>query len=210
MTSTSPKQLVKTECLFPGCHQPSKPKKPGSRGPAPKYCNDPTHNRTAAHRKRKELEEHGHLDHLTLGEIRQVLAELTSLATPKRHPEPTSAELTEDIHGPAAIVNMTPQLVRILDEDGSLVRDLPPSGKAARLKVTRTGNGSLDGLPVTRTTYGEVEGLPDAEEGVYFLVSLPTALGLMGSRDDLLVVDREVREGGVIVGCRGLARPFVG
>ncbi|MBD3004828.1 hypothetical protein IEJ02_12075 [Streptomyces sp. 5-10] len=108
------------------------------------------------------------------------------------------------------MVNLTPHPVRIFNGAGVVVREILASGMVARLKMDRADAGSLDGLLASRVTYGGVEGLPAPEEGTFFLVSLPTALALVGQRDDLLVIDREVREDGTIVGCRGLARPCIG
>ncbi len=50
--------------------------------------------------------------------------------------------------------------------------------------------------------------LPDEEPDVWLIVSLPVALSAwVGERDDLWVIDREVRNpAGTVVGCRGLAK----
>ena len=108
----------------------------------------------------------------------------------------------------STIVNLTPHPIRVLDEDGTLVREIPTSGTMARLDTQRTPADELDGLPVTDITYGATDGMPAPTPGVWHLVSLATALALVGQRDDLLVIDQEVRnETGTIIGCRCLGRP---
>ncbi|MCE7081139.1 hypothetical protein [Streptomyces sp. ST2-7A] len=107
------------------------------------------------------------------------------------------------------IINLTPHPITVLDHDGSLIREIPPSGQVARLTAERQDAGDLAGIPLGITTYGDNAEMPEPREGVRYVVSLVTALALAGSdRDDLLVVDQEVRDGtGRIIGCRGLAVP---
>jgi hypothetical protein len=58
--------------------------------------------------------------------------------------------------------NLTPHAIRIHDEAGKFLMEVPPSGTVARVSVGRVKVGEQEGVPVFVETYGEVEGLPDA------------------------------------------------
>ncbi len=66
------------------------------------------------------------------------------------------------------MLNLTPHEIVIVRADGSTLT-LPPSGTVARVAVTETVIGELDGVPVVRTEYGAPIGLP--EEGTPCVVS---------------------------------------
>ena len=95
------------------------------------------------------------------------------------------------------IINLTPHGIRVLNMNGSLAVELPPSGQVARVSVTRepSGNGPItlkDGrrIPVYRHETGAVTGLPAAEfspvDGTtFFLVSLAVRLAVPERRDVL-------------------------
>lgn len=107
------------------------------------------------------------------------------------------------------IINMTPHPLCLLAEDGSVLREIKPSGTIARAEQTDVPVGDIDGFPLVRSSYGEPIDLPEYEEGAYLFVSLATAKAAqaVGRRtDDLLLSSQQVRdENGNIVGCRGFA-----
>ena len=84
---------------------------------------------------------------------------------------------------------------------------IPPSGAVARIRERRyVPQGSPPIGPVDYLT--TVEGLPHTSPGTDYLVSLPVALLIMGTRDDLLVIGEAIRDAnGQITACRALARP---
>lgn len=107
------------------------------------------------------------------------------------------------------IVNLTPHPVRVLDADGSLLRELPSDG-SARAQVHEHEDGHVGGLPVVTALVGAPTGLPAPVAGTWLVVSRTTAdAARQHGRDvtDLLVPARLVRdEHGAVVGCRALAR----
>lgn len=123
------------------------------------------------------------------------------------------------------IINCTPHVVDVyaadapgtVDQGAMIVRplySLPPSGQVARIAERVLRDGAPHPMRVAEDVevdvfeveYTHVLDLPDAQVGVRYVVSLPTALA--ARRPDLLVPWRQVRNAkGTIVGCRGLARP---
>lgn len=118
------------------------------------------------------------------------------------------------------LVNLTPHPVRVYradtpdqveDLDDGVVTVLEPSGTLARLSETILGEGAVltdEGveIPVSAVSYAKVEGLPTPQQGIFYVVSLMTALAA-AERDDLLVPYEQVRNGeGAVVGCRRLGR----
>lgn len=109
----------------------------------------------------------------------------------------------------AAVVNLTPHEVVILDKAGAALVRLPSRRYARRATTTSPGEpaSTPDGaVPIVDIEFGEVTGLPEPQPGVRYLVSWLTYHALP-QRDDLLVPAEEVRgPGGAIVGCRALGR----
>lgn len=109
------------------------------------------------------------------------------------------------------IVNCCPHEIDLRLADGAEVV-LPPSGRPARVVVTRTplAEVRLDGagaaVPVLESRYGEPVDLPGPEPGTCFVVSYPVAYACP-DRADLLIPEDLVRDGrGVVVACRALSR----
>lgn len=107
------------------------------------------------------------------------------------------------------IINMTPHPLCLLAEDGSVLREIKPSGTIARAEQTDVPVGDIDGFPLVRSSFGDPIDLPEHEEGVYLFVSLATAKAAQAAgrrTDDLLLSSQQVRdENGQIIGCRGFA-----
>lgn len=106
------------------------------------------------------------------------------------------------------IVNCTPHPIRLyhLDHD-ELLDEIPPSGQVARLSTFQVTTEDHDGFPVALVAYGAEAELPPEQEGVWYIVSLPTALAVMKRRDLLVPYDEVRNEQGTMIGCRMLARP---
>lgn len=100
------------------------------------------------------------------------------------------------------IINMTPHDVVIIDADsGEETRRYPRSGDTLRLE-TRIDGQTPDGFVVV--SFGHLAEDPPMRAGVFYIVSLPTALAVR--RQDFLVPFEEVRDdAGRIIGCRRLA-----
>lgn len=100
------------------------------------------------------------------------------------------------------IVNMTPHDVAIIDADSDKeAHRYPRSGDILRLETRVTG-ATPDGF--VAVSFGHLSEDPPMREGVFYIVSLPTALAVR--RRDFLVPFDEVRDdAGRIIGCRRLA-----
>jgi hypothetical protein len=115
------------------------------------------------------------------------------------------------------IVNLTPHPVRIYaadrpdgidDLEPALRLVIEPEDTPARLAMQPCSSENREGVEVELVEYGHAVGIPPAREGVSCVVSLPVALALAKTRDDLLVPYREVRNAsGTVIGCRQLAQP---
>lgn len=103
------------------------------------------------------------------------------------------------------IVNLTPHEVRVI-RDGHDDVVFPASGDVARLSTIELGDVQVDGELVQLVEFHHLLKPPPRQAGVWYIVSLPTALA--SPRGDFLVPYDEVRDtGGRIIGCRTLARP---
>ncbi|MDE3723724.1 hypothetical protein PWG71_20225 [Nocardiopsis sp. N85] len=105
------------------------------------------------------------------------------------------------------VVNLTPHVVTVVDEDARVIRTWPGAADPARVEAERVPMGHLDDdkcrglvpLIVERRTRAN---LPEPREGVWFIVS-----SVVGSahpeRDDLLIPSDLVRDKrGVVTACR--------
>ena len=102
-------------------------------------------------------------------------------------------------------VNLTPHAITFVDEDGSVLRTIEPSGTLARVSTKTVSIGDIDGIPVTTTEFGEVEGLPEPEGNTVYIVSSLVAQRV--HRWDVFIPNESVRdEHGRIIGCRSLGR----
>jgi len=54
------------------------------------------------------------------------------------------------------IVNMTPHPIRVLGENGELIREFPSEGQI-RLSQSTERIGTVDGIPLSRTVYGTAD-----------------------------------------------------
>jgi hypothetical protein len=105
------------------------------------------------------------------------------------------------------IINCTPHVINLVDQEGNLIYTVQPSGWVARCSVDKMQVGDISGIPVYRNVYGEVQNLPCGQDGYIFVVSQLVAQTLKDHRDDLVVPDDLVRDQhGNIIGCKGLAK----
>lgn len=96
------------------------------------------------------------------------------------------------------IINATPHSINL----PGLV--IPPSGNVARVSVSLTDAGTLNGIPLVRGTYGEVTGLPPQQVGVLYVVSALVRTALP-DRKDLASPVKPIRDAeGNITGCEAL------
>lgn len=78
------------------------------------------------------------------------------------------------LHG--EIINLTPHDIRLLDKaTDETLEVIPFSGTIARVAETNTVIGTVNGIALVKKEFGEITGLPNFKEGVYYIVSLPTA-----------------------------------
>lgn len=96
-------------------------------------------------------------------------------------------------------------------QDKNCVEVIQSSG-VVRAAQENTPDGTIPGspeYPVSRVKFGAVEGMPDPQPDTVYVVSQITAAALkeQGRTDDILIVDRTVRDSeGKIIGCEGFAR----
>ena len=102
------------------------------------------------------------------------------------------------------LTNLTPHEVVVLDNGGTVVVRLPPSGTVARCAATAAVAETVDGVTFYTTTYGGVTGLPAPAPGVRYVVSMLVRQAAPARRD--LCSPGELVRGpdGQPVGCRGL------
>ena len=108
------------------------------------------------------------------------------------------------------LINCMPHDVTILTAGGPIV--LPPSGTLPRCAEEHTPLQALSvdgiGVNVVKVSYGDITDLPEQVDDTYHIVSLLVAQAAP-HRDDLLSPAQTVRgDGGQIVGCKVLARPY--
>lgn len=108
------------------------------------------------------------------------------------------------------LVNLTPHAVTLVDSEGTVLAQFAPVAPAARCAVTSQQVASVEvagvQVPVYSSVMGEVQDLPAPEHGVLYIVSRIVAEACKGTRSDLLVPDKTVRNNdGQIVGCAGFA-----
>ena len=106
-----------------------------------------------------------------------------------------------------SVVNLTPHAVTVLDADGGLLHEYPPSGDIARLGTIELGTQHYPDVDtaVELVEFGHLVKSPPKLAGTWYIVSLPCALAY--PRADFLVPYLEVRDdAGRIIGCRLLAR----
>jgi len=98
------------------------------------------------------------------------------------------------------IINLTPHAITT----AGLV--IPTSGDIARVSVTRTQRGNINGIPVFVPTFGDVTGLPDPSlDTVYLVSAMVRSHPAVSSRADVCSPGALVRDdAGNIIGCDGL------
>lgn len=106
------------------------------------------------------------------------------------------------------IKNLTPHMVSIVSEDGTVVAKYPSEG-IARANQVQVVVGSLNGIELVKMSFGLTEDLPTPETDTYLIVSIITANAAKAegrSTDDLLITADPVRDGeGKIIGCKKFA-----
>lgn len=102
------------------------------------------------------------------------------------------------------IINLTPHDV-VYSNKGNF-KVIQTSG-LARCTMESKMVDIIDNIPVNQNSYGEVVGLPEEQEGTYYIVSRIVAEAMKGKRNDLLIVDKTIRDDkGFIVGFQAFAR----
>lgn len=98
------------------------------------------------------------------------------------------------------LINLTPHAITIGN------RTIPPSGTVARVAVTRSPVGDVDGIPAFLPMFGPVQNLPDYDPSVVWIVSaLVRTHPAVADRDDVASPGALVRDAdGNVIGCDGL------
>lgn len=106
------------------------------------------------------------------------------------------------------VVNLTPHVLNIHTEDGSVLV-VPPDGRLARAGVKTERLPPIQvgqyTMSAARKTLGEVQGLPEPERDVIYIVSYQAAQAVP-DREDVFFPGEAVRDAaGNVVGCVGLS-----
>lgn len=109
------------------------------------------------------------------------------------------------------IINLTPHAINFVNNDGSPILTVEPSGQLARVTaktvtLDTVPLGRINGIPVTTTEYSEVTGVPEPKEGTIYIVSSLVAQRCRDRRD-IFIPNESVRDDkGRIIGCLSLGR----
>lgn len=102
------------------------------------------------------------------------------------------------------LLNLTPHVIRIIDDGSSEPIVIPPCGTVARVATVSREMGRVGGIKLFAQVVGEVQGLPDPRDGVLLIVSTIVRTALP-ERVDLCSPGELVRDAsGQPIGCRGL------
>lgn len=104
------------------------------------------------------------------------------------------------------LINLTPHIINILNDDGAEIASVEPSGTVARCTVSRELVESAHGIDFYTSVYGDVYDLPEAADGTRYIVS-GLVRAALPERTDLWQPGELVRdESGRPIGCHGLSR----
>jgi len=107
------------------------------------------------------------------------------------------------------VYNLTPHDINVVNDQNEIIATYRAYGAIARLEVSQTDAGTVDGIPVKNTMHGTIVDLPVPTEGAYYLVSMPVAQAVQAYRADVLAPDTgpsAYRVDGKIVGVRSFTR----
>jgi membrane protease subunit (stomatin/prohibitin family) len=103
------------------------------------------------------------------------------------------------------IINLTPHNITLIDNNNNIV-DVFQSAGLARVDSNTCQVSTVNGIPVNTVKFGNVTGLPDPQDDTFFVVSRIVADAVKGTRNDILIVDKTVRnDAGQIIGCQAFA-----
>ena len=102
------------------------------------------------------------------------------------------------------IINLTPHTITLIN--GETKTELVSEG-LARVTTETVQIDTINGIPVNTVKMGEVIGLPEKQPNTILIVSRIVAEAIKNQRDDVLIVDKTVRdENGRIIGATALAK----
>lgn len=104
--------------------------------------------------------------------------------------------------GAFKVVNLTPHTLNVVDAFGN-VNVFQPSGKVARVAVTRKKDGNINSMMLHVPTFGDVQDLPDPQQGTCFVVSAMVRNAVL-DRWDVVSPGPLLRDAdGNVTGCDG-------
>ena len=102
------------------------------------------------------------------------------------------------------LINLTPHTITIIKDDEEIKLE---SKGLARVNTTTEVVDTVNGIPVNVVKFGSVTGLPSQQKDTMYIVSRIVAEAVKDERDDILIVDKTVRDGnGQIIGCTAFAK----
>lgn len=124
----------------------------------------------------------------------------------------SNPELADRILGelyPETIINTTPHDIVIFDNDSRIICNIPAAPYEAQARASETREldfTTREGVPVYYKSPKVCNPLPTPKPSTYYIVSAQYARNCMDDRNDILVVDQQVRDSsGRVIGCRSLA-----
>lgn len=83
------------------------------------------------------------------------------------------------------LINLTPHDIKFAD--GTVI---PASGSVARVSVSQTDDGDINGIPIKKQVFGDIVGLPDsADDTVYIVSSIVLSAAKAIGRTDVVAPD---------------------
>lgn len=136
-------------------------------------------------------------------------ADAHAVAVALRDSDPELAKRIMNELYPETIINTTPHDVIIYDDQNHVISTIPaaPYESLARASETRELDFTTrEGVPVYYKGTNKCSPLPTPKPNTYYIVSSQYARNCMDDRNDLLIVDQQVRDTtGRVIGCRSLA-----
>jgi len=80
------------------------------------------------------------------------------------------------------LTNLTPHVVRIADQDGNIIQELPSAGVLRLASSRKKLFDIIDGIPLQKSCMALPEGMQQPGPDEYFIVSTPAAASIKNPR----------------------------
>ena len=87
------------------------------------------------------------------------------------------------------LVNLTPHSIKIANEVGDVILEVPPSGELARVAASTGVVAHVNDIDVVKSIFGTITGLPESQPDTIYIVSMLVLQAIAGARDDVVGPD---------------------